>query len=139
MVRGTTIQARVKPLSFNAPDNWVGLAARYADFNNHYYITARSPSNELHLKKTVGGTFTTLQSVPFNIVIGAWYKFRLEVLDTAPNITELRVYVDNNDGTGWKLMIDYTDTTPLTAGNSFGLRMFGSTAEYDDVVTTIMP
>jgi hypothetical protein len=74
MVRGTTIQARVKPLSFNAPDNWVGLAARYADFNNHYYITARSPSNELHLKKTVGGTFTTLQSVPFTIVTGVWYK-----------------------------------------------------------------
>jgi len=129
-----TIQARVKPLSFNTPDNWVGLAARYADFNNHYYITARSPLNELHLKKTVGGTFTTLQSVPFTIVTGVWYKLRLEVLDTAPNITELRVYVDNNDGTGWKLMIDYTDATPLTAGNSFGIRMFGATAEYDDVL-----
>src|SRR5436190_12630007 len=44
--RGTapnqTIQARVKPLSFNAPDNWVGLAARYADFNNHYYVERAS-------------------------------------------------------------------------------------------------
>jgi hypothetical protein len=29
-----------------------------------------------------------------------------------------------------------TDATPLTAGNSFGIRMFGATAEYDDVVVT---
>jgi hypothetical protein len=131
-----TIQARVKALSFSAPDNWVGLAARYADANNHYYITARSSSNELHLRKTVGGVFGTLASVAFPIATGLWYKFRLEVLDTPTGATELRVYVDTNDGTGWKLLIEHTDPTPLTAGNDFGIRMFGATAEYDDVVVT---
>jgi len=131
-----TIQARVKPLSFNAPDNWVGLAARYIDANNHYYITARSPSNELQLRKTVGGVFGPLASAPLPIATGLWYKFRLEVLDTPQGATELRVYVDNSDGTGWKLLIEYTDTAPLTSGNDFGIRMFGATAEYDDVVVT---
>jgi hypothetical protein len=33
-------------------------------------------------------------------------------------------------------MIDFTDNAPLTTGNSFGLRMFGATAEYDDVLVT---
>jgi hypothetical protein len=32
------------------------------------------------------------------------------------------------------VQIDYTDNTPLTTGNSFVLRVFGATAEYDDVV-----
>lgn len=131
------IQARVKALSFTAPDNWVGLAVRYADANNHYYITARSPLNEIHLRKTVGGVFGSLASAPFPIATGLWYKFRLEVLDTPQGAAELRVYVDTNDGAGWKLLIEHTDTTPLTAGSNFGIRMFGATAEYDDVVVTM--
>lgn len=56
-----SIQADLEPVAFSGSDRWVGLAARWQDADNYYYVTLRS-SNRVSLRKVVGGVVTDLAS-----------------------------------------------------------------------------
>ena len=75
------IQADVKPIAFNGADRWLGLAARYTDASNYYYLTVRS-SGTVQLRKMLNGTFTTLASAPISIAANETYRVRLEAVGT---------------------------------------------------------
>ena len=43
-----SVQADVRPLAFDGSDSWNGLATRYRDAGNHYYVMVSS-SGDRHL------------------------------------------------------------------------------------------
>src|SRR4029077_8973379 len=53
------VQARIRPLSFAGPDNWVGLMARYHDDRNHLFVTLRS-RGVISLWRRTNGAITQL-------------------------------------------------------------------------------
>ena len=54
-----SIEADIKPTAVDGSDRWVGLAVRYVDVNNQYYVTLRG-SNKVFLQRLVAGSFQTL-------------------------------------------------------------------------------
>jgi hypothetical protein len=98
------------------------LFARYRDANNYYYVTVRN-SNEISLRRRLGGATQGLDSAPFSVSIGTWHSLRLEAVGD-----QLRVYVGN------RLVLEATDTT-LSEGR-YGAVMYKATTAYDDVVVT---
>lgn len=83
-----SIQVDVKPLSLNGSDRWVGLATRYADAANYYYVTLRS-SGVIELKRMYHGSFVTLDSASLPFTLNRNYRLRLESVGSRQ-----RVYVD---------------------------------------------
>lgn len=120
-----TIQADIRPVSFNGSDRWFGLAVRYVDANNHYYVSARS-SNVIQLKKIVGGNVQTLASAPLNVVTNRNYRLRLEAIGP-----RLRLLVDD------RLLLEARDSS-LLQGQP-GLMMYKTAADYDNVLWSANP
>ncbi len=71
-----SVQADVRPLEFNGNDHWVGLATRYQDAANHYYVTLRR-SGSVQLKRMVNGVYSTLASAPLTVSVNRTYRARL--------------------------------------------------------------
>lgn len=107
------------PRAFNGADRWFGLAVRYLDANNHYYLTVRS-SQVIQLKKIVGGVVQTLASAPMSVAVNRGYNLRLEA-----NEARLRVFVDD------RLLFDVTDGS-LLQGYS-GVMMYKTRADIDNI------
>ncbi|MES1263292.1 MAG: hypothetical protein ABUL69_02975, partial [Peristeroidobacter soli] len=57
-----SIQADVRPLSF-ASGGWQGLATRYRDSGNHYYVRVDT-SGTIQLKRALGGVFSAIATAP---------------------------------------------------------------------------
>jgi lysophospholipase L1-like esterase len=114
-----TLQARIKPVSFDGANRFVGVAARVQDDLNYYYLALRS-NNTVELKKLVAGTPTTLGSIPFTVTPGTWYTVRLQV--TGTTIT------GSINGT----QIAST-TDPQHAIGRIGAITYSASASYDDV------
>jgi hypothetical protein len=57
------VEADITPTAIDGVDRWVGLAVRYVDVNNHYYVTWRS-SGVIQLKRKVAGAYATLAQAP---------------------------------------------------------------------------
>jgi hypothetical protein len=76
-----SIEADIKPTAFNGADRWVGLAARYQDASNYYYVTLRS-SGMVALKAMRNGVFRTLAQKALPIVAGRNYHVSLQVFDS---------------------------------------------------------
>lgn len=119
------IEAEVTPIRFNGADRWVGLMTRRADAANYYYVTARS-SGSVQLRKIVGGTFSTLASVTYDVAAGRKLRLRLESIGTA-----LRVYIDGRQA------ITAFDTS-LTHGQS-GVATYRASADFDNVMLSQGP
>ena len=83
------MQARIRPLSFAGPDNWVGLMARYHDDRNHLYVTLRS-RGVISLWRRANGLITQLATRSMPVATGTWYRVRVEVVN---GLT--RVFVNN--------------------------------------------
>lgn len=115
-----TVQADIRPVSFNGADRWFGLAVRYSDANNHYYVTARS-SNVIQLKKIVGGTVQTLAAAALSIATDRTYRLRLEAIGP-----RLRLLVDD------QLLLEARDAS-LPQGQPAVL-MYKTAADYDNVL-----
>ena len=107
-------------MSFNGADRWFGLAVRYIDANNHYYVTARS-SNVIQLKKIVNGSVQTLASAALSVATGRNYRLRLEAIGQ-----RLRLHVDD------ELLLEARDSS-LLQGQS-GLLMYKTAADFDNVL-----
>jgi len=118
-----SIQADVKPLAFNGSDRWFGLAVRYTDASNYYYLTARN-SGTVQLRKMVNGTFTTLASAPLSIAANETYRVRLEAVGT-----RIRGFVNG------RLLVEGIEDRSHSHGRA-GLMMYKTQAEYDNVLVT---
>jgi len=112
------VETHVKPTSFNGSDRWFGIAARYVDASNYYYLTVRN-SNQVSLRRLTNGAVTELDSAPLTVSRNKTYKLRLEVIGD-----QLRGYVDD------KLLLEARDSV-LTRGQ-YGLLTYKTTAQYDD-------
>jgi hypothetical protein len=120
-----SIQADVRPLSFNGADRSFTVLARYVDENNYYYAQALS-SQRIVLGKRVNGSNTTFGAVGLAVTANRDYRVRLEVIGSL-----LRLYVDGN------LLLEARDKE-LTHG-TVGLRTFWAQADFDNVVVTPSP
>jgi hypothetical protein len=122
------VQARIRPLSFADPDNWVGLMARYHDDRNHLFVTLRG-RGVISLWRRSNGLITQLATRSLPVSIGTWYRVRVEVVN---GLT--RVFVDNQ-----LQLSSSADPGPAIPGYSdskgqVGLITYKATADFDDVV-----
>ncbi|MET0657092.1 MAG: hypothetical protein ABW110_02905 [Steroidobacteraceae bacterium] len=77
------IEVDIIPRGVNGPDRWVGIAMRYVDPNNHYYVTWRS-SGALQFKRVLNGQTQLLAHLPSTpFVIGQRLRLRLETSGNA--------------------------------------------------------
>ena len=84
-----SIEADIKPTAVDGSDRWVGLAVRYVDVNNQYYVTLRG-SNKLFLQRMVAGSFTTLAEAALPFQLNRTYHVKL-----IANGPHLSVSIDN--------------------------------------------
>jgi hypothetical protein len=119
------VEADIRPTQFSGSDRWVGLATRFIDSANYYYVTARS-SGSLMLKRKVNGVFNTLASTPLSVAINTDYRLRLEAAGD-----RLRVFVN-----GAKVLEAHD--AALGHGRA-GLITYMARADFDSVVVTPSP
>ena len=113
-----SIEADIIPRAING-SSWVGLALRYIDANNHYYVTLRN-TNQLQLKRMVAGEFTTLDDVTLPFELNRAYHVKFIV-----NGSRLEVYVDGSYRAG-------ASDSALAHGRA-ALMTFRARADYDNV------
>jgi hypothetical protein len=73
-----SIETDVTPRAFNSSNSYVGLAVRYTDIANNYYVTWRS-SNVIQLKRKVNGAFVTLAEKALALPLNSTHRLRLAV------------------------------------------------------------
>jgi hypothetical protein len=120
------VEADIRPTAFDGNDRWVGLATRFVDMQNHYYVTLRS-SGSVQLRRMRGGAFTTLATAPLPVQLNRTYRVRLDSIGNSH-----RVYVDG------KLLLSAEDTGTPVAGNA-ALIMYKASADYDNVAVSPTP
>jgi hypothetical protein len=113
------VEADITPTAVDGADRWVGLAVRYVDANNHYYVTLRS-SNVIQLKRKVAGAFATLAQAPLPFSLNARRHVQLIV-----NGNRLAVNVDGTQ------RLTATDGS-LTHG-SVALLTYRARADFDNL------
>lgn len=118
------VSARLRRTGAAGSNNWLGLAARYRDAGNYYYVTLRN-NNTISLRKLVNGVVAVLDSAAFNVTTNTWYRVRLEAVGT-----HLRVYVND------VLRLEATDAAHATG--RYGPVLYRTVAEYDSV-TAVEP
>jgi hypothetical protein len=120
------IEADVKPFAFGCADCWAGLATRYSDPQNYYYVTLRH-SGSVQLKRMRNGVFTTLASAPLPVPLSRTYRVRLDSIGGMH-----RVHING------RLLLTATDTGPLVPGNA-ALIMYKAQVDYDNVSVSPTP
>jgi hypothetical protein len=120
-----SIEADVRPTAFNGSDRWVGLATRYQDAGNHYYVTLRF-SNVIRLRKLVNGAQVTLASAALPVTLNRSYRLRLESIGR-----HHRVYADG------ALLLDAIDGD--FASGRAGLLTYRAAADFDNVIVSPSP
>lgn len=116
------VEADTTLTAVNGSDRWAGVATRYQDSNNYYYLSLRT-SNQLQLRKKVKGSFTTLASVSFPVQTNHSYRLRIEAVGT-----EIRGFVDG------KVALTAVDST-FKHGHP-ALMSYGVRADFDNVRVT---
>lgn len=124
--RDQAIEADIRPTEFARNDRWVGLATRYTNAQNYYYVTLRN-SGSVQVKRMRNGSFVTLASAPLAVTANRTYRVRLESIGESH-----RVYVDG------VRMLDVDDPAGLTQGN-VALLTVQTRADFDNVVVTPSP
>jgi hypothetical protein len=120
------VEADIRPTAFNCADCWVGLATRYLNAQNYYYVTLRG-GQTVQLKRMRNGVFTTLASAALPVQLNRNYRVRLDSIGSTH-----RVHVDG------KLVLTFEDTVPVVAGNA-ALVMYKAQADYDNVAASPTP
>ena len=120
------VQVRVRPLSFEASNRWVGVVARYDDPDNLMYVTLRA-NNILSLRRYIDDVLVVLTEKPYPVNIGTWYTVRIEVVKGWT-----RVYVNNRLELATTADPGPPTVDPILQKGQVGLWMYKATAEYDD-------
>jgi uncharacterized protein (DUF2141 family) len=122
------VQAKVKIETPIADGRWGMLMVRYQDSDNYYYLAFQG-DGRLRIRKYVGGSSSTIDTVDPGLSRDTWYTLTLEVSgDTTPM---LRAYVN---GTAVLTVTD-TSGSPFTSGQ-FALGSYQGDVQFDDVVVT---
>jgi hypothetical protein len=114
-----SIEADIKPTAVDGSDRWVGLAVRYVDVNNQYYVTLRG-SNKVFLQRLVAGSFRTLAEASLPFVLNRTYNVKLIV-----NGTTLEVYINGSQ-------VAFVSDNALTHGRA-ALMTYKARADFDNV------
>jgi hypothetical protein len=118
--RSTTLSAAVK---LSNAGGGAGIAARYTDPNNYYYLRLMPSNNGIELVKKQGGTVTTLARHNTTITPGTTYQLTFQLNDT-------RLTAKLN---GTQIM-SVTDRS-LTSGK-WGVKGYNQAFSVDDVAMT---
>jgi hypothetical protein len=118
-INNQVVHARVRRTASAGTSNWFGVAARYRDSNNYYYVTLRN-DNTISLRKLVNGAVTVLDSAPLTIASNTYYRIRFEAVGN-----QLRVYINDVP------RLEATDASH-TSGR-YGAVMFRTAAQYDTI------
>jgi hypothetical protein len=119
-----SIQADVRMLSLAGPTPWAGFMVRYQDPQNFYYLLVNATS--LQIRRMENGVFGPIAKVPFSLVVGRMYQFRLEAIGS-----RIRAFVNGS------MVAEAIDDTH--ARGRVGLTMWRTSAEYDNVVVAASP
>lgn len=114
-----SIEADIRPTAVDCNDCWVGLAVRYIDVDNQYYVTLRG-TNRIWLQRMVAGQFSTLAQATLPFQLNRSYHVKL-----IANGPRLSVYVDDDFVMG-------ANDTALTRGRA-GLMTYRARADFDNV------
>jgi hypothetical protein len=114
-----SVSADIKPTAFNGSDKWFGLAVRYVDASNYYYVSLRN-TNRLQLKRKLNGVLTTLVDRALPVTLNRSYH--IELLANGPR---LEVRVDDN------FFAAASDTAH--ARGRVALLTSGASADFDNV------
>ena len=120
-----SVQADISPWSFNGSDRWFGLATRWRNASNYYYVTVRS-SGRVSLRRNLNGVFSEIASAPLSVTLNRTYKVRLESFGTRQ-----RVYVDGVP------LLDADDDS-IASGRA-ALLTFHTAADFDNVIVSPTP
>jgi hypothetical protein len=120
------VRARIRPLTFAQPDNWVGLMARYLDDRNHLYVSIRG-RGVISLWRRTNNVITNLGVAALTVTPGTWYDVRVEVVN---GLT--RVFVNDQ-----LLISTNADPGPVNPGVEWqmgrvGLVTYRATADFDN-------
>jgi len=115
------VRARARATSFAAPsgnqERWFGLATRYRDASNYYYLSLRN-SSTVSLRRVVNGSITVLASAPLSVTAGNWYDLRLDAVGD-----QLRAFVNGAQ------VLQATDST--FASGQAGVVTYKAAAAYE--------
>jgi hypothetical protein len=114
------VQARIRRTGAAGTNNWFGLATRYRDAGNYYYLTVRN-DNTIALRKLLNNAIVELDSAPFTVTTNTWYRVRFAAIGT-----QLRVYIND------QLQLEAADSSH--ASGKYGPVMYRTAAEYDDIL-----
>ncbi len=117
-----SIEADIKPTAFSGDDRWAGLAVRYQDPANYYYVTLRS-SGMVSLKEMRNGVFTTHVQKALPIVAGKRYHVALQASGNF-----ISVNID-----GKTFVYSELGANPIPHGSA-AILGYKTAAEYDNVV-----
>src|SRR5215813_9553382 len=117
-----SVQARVKPISFNGADRYVGVMTRVVN-SNHYYFLALQNGNRLLIGKRAGSTPIILATKSFTFSTGTFFTLRLDA-----NGSSLTGFVNGTQ------QLTASDSE-FTAGIIGGATFFAS-ASFDDFLVT---
>jgi hypothetical protein len=111
------VMARARATTFGTgQDRWFGIAARYVDESNYYYLSVRN-SNTVSLRKLVNGAITVLGAATLSVAPNTWYDLRLDAVGN-----ELRAFVDGVQ------VLQVTDSSHATGQG--GMLTYKTAAEY---------
>jgi hypothetical protein len=117
--RYQSIEADITPTAFDGADRYVGLAVRYQDVSNNYYVVWRS-SNVLQLKRKVNGVYVTLAERAQPLALNVRHRLRFLVEDSL-----LKVDVDGTQ-------VLYASDTTFSHGRA-ALLTYRARADFDNV------
>lgn len=104
------LTTRARFTAVSGQDRWFGLAARYTDASNYYYLTLRT-SNTVSLRKVVNGTVTVLGTASLPVTANTWYDLRLDAvgneLRASVNGVQLFQAVDSSHASGQGGLLSY--------------------------------
>ena len=118
-----SIEADITPTAFSGSDRWTGLAVRYTDANNHYYVTLRS-SGVIELRKKVAGTVSTLARMNTPVTAGKHFRVGLQAIGA-------NIFVTLNGA-----MVLYSDSETSLSHGYAALVGYRTQADYDNVVVS---
>jgi hypothetical protein len=114
------VHIRMRKTSSSGTNNWFGVATRYRDEGNYYYVTLRN-NNTVSLRKLVNGAIVELDSAPLAIAADTWYRVRFEAVGNY-----LRVYINDVP------MLDAVDSSHPTG--RYGPVMYRTATQHADLL-----
>jgi hypothetical protein len=79
------IEADITPTAFGTATGWVGLAVRYVDANNYYFVTLRN-DDIMELKRKLNGVVTTLAQTSVPVASNQLMHVRLSIDGTSLSV-----------------------------------------------------